>query len=48
MMMTETARQKMREAIIWLMLISLGFALGFIYGRHASVTPIIIEKCDSI
>ncbi len=48
MVMTAEARGKMREATVLLLVASLGFALGFTYGRNASVVPIIIEKCGSM
>ena len=38
----------MRPAIAHILILSLGFALGFAYARGASVAPIMIERCADI
>ena len=38
------ARARLHAAAVAILLMSLGFALGFIYAKNASTAPIVIEK----
>jgi len=37
---------EMKRALPHILILSLGFALGFAYARGASVAPIVIERCS--
>lgn len=36
----------MKPVLPYVLILSLGFALGFAYARGASVAPIVIERCS--
>ena len=38
---------RLRLGIAAALLVSLGFALGYSYGRGSSAAPIVIEKCSA-
>ena len=46
--MTPEARARAKDAAVWALVASLGFALGFVYAKNAAVVPIVIEKCDTM
>ena len=41
----ETAALSRKGVIAIALLVSLSFALGYVWGHGASVAPIVIEKC---
>lgn len=40
------SRKRLVQAAISALFMSLGFALGLVYGHGAATAPIIIEKCS--